>query len=137
MYRQFKLRAIEFGEAYIVFILIAKKGKLHLLKLTCVYLLSKPTQNNHREQRKMNPIIQMLKELNVSEEKINELFQALTDNPLMAMGIIQQLGIPPEKLQAIMGIVMTQPELIKEAVEELGLDFAKVAAAKSKLKEGL
>ncbi len=85
----------------------------------------------------MNPIIQMLKELNVSEEKINELFQALTDNPLMAMGIIQQLGIPPEKLQAIMGVVMTQPELIKEAVEELGLDFSKVAAAKSKLKEGL
>jgi len=85
----------------------------------------------------MNPIIQMLTELNVSKEKINELFQALTDNPLMAMGLIQQLGIPPEKLQAIIGVVMTQPELIKEAVEELGLDFSKVAAAKSKLKEGL
>ena len=64
----------------------------------------------------MNPIIQVLKEHNVSEEKINELFQALTDNPIMAMGLIQQLGIPPEKLQAIMGLVMTQPELIKEAV---------------------
>lgn len=85
----------------------------------------------------MNPIIQMLKDHNVSEEKINELFQTLTDNPLMAMGIIQQLGIPPEKLQALMGLVMTQPELIKEAVEELGLDFSKVEAAKSKLKEGM
>jgi len=85
----------------------------------------------------MNPIIQMLKEQNISEEKINELFQALTENPLMAMGIIQQLGIPSEKLQAIMGLVMTQPDLIKEAVEELGLDFSKVEAAKSKLKEGL
>ncbi|WP_159820731.1 DUF2999 family protein [Colwellia sp. 20A7] len=85
----------------------------------------------------MNPIIQMLKEENVSEEKINELFEALTENPLMAMGIIQQLGIPPEKLQAIMGVVMTQPNLIQEAVEELGLDFSKVEAAKAKLKEGL
>ncbi|MBL4942115.1 MAG: DUF2999 family protein [Colwellia sp.] len=85
----------------------------------------------------MNPIIQMLKDLKVSEEKINELFQALTENPLMAMGVIQQLGIPPEKLQAIMGLVMTQPALIKEAVEELGLDFSKVEAAKTKLKEGL
>jgi len=85
----------------------------------------------------MNPIIQMLKEQNISEEKINELFQALTENPLMAMGIIQQLGIPSEKLQAIMGLVMTQPDLIKEAVEELGLDFSRVEAAKSKLKEGL
>lgn len=85
----------------------------------------------------MNPIIQMLTEQNISEEKISELFQTLTENPLMAMGIIQQLGIPPEKLQAIMGLVMTQPALIKEAVEELGLDFSKVEAAKSKLKEGL
>ena len=49
----------------------------------------------------MNPIIQLLKEHNVSEEKINELFQALAENPLMAMGIVQQLGIPPEKLQAL------------------------------------
>jgi len=85
----------------------------------------------------MNPIIQMLKEQNISVEKINELFQALTENPLMAMGTIQQLGIPAEKLQAIIGMVMTQPSLIKEAVEELGLDFSKVEAAKSKLKEGL
>jgi len=85
----------------------------------------------------MNPIIAMLKEQNISEEKINELFQALTENPLMAMGVIGQLGIPPEKLQAMMGLVMTQPELIKEAVEELGLDFSKVEAAKVKLKEGL
>ena len=84
----------------------------------------------------MNPIIKMLKELNVSEEKINELFQALTENPLMAMAVIQELGIPSEKLQEIMGIVMTQPNLIKEAVEELGLDFSKVEAAKAKLKEG-
>jgi len=85
----------------------------------------------------MNPIIQMLTEQNISQEKINELFQALTDNPLMAMGLIQQLGIPPEKLQAMMGLVMTQPELIKEAVEELGLDFSKVEAAKATLKSAL
>lgn len=85
----------------------------------------------------MNPIIQMLKEQNVSEEQINELFQALTENPLMAMAVIGQLGIPSEKLQEIMGIVMTQPNLIQEAVEELGLDFSKVEAAKAKLKEGL
>ncbi|MCI2285366.1 DUF2999 domain-containing protein [Colwellia sp. MSW7] len=84
----------------------------------------------------MNPIIAMLKEHSISDEKINELFQTLTDNPLMAMGVIQQLGIPPEQLQGMMGLVMTQPNLIKEAVDELGLDFSKVEAAKSKLKEG-
>ena len=83
----------------------------------------------------MNPIIQSLKELNVSEDKIKELFQVLTDNPMMAMVTIQSLGLPPEKLQAIMMMVMSSPDLIKEAVEELGLDFAKVEEAKAKLKE--
>lgn len=82
----------------------------------------------------MNPIIQMLKEQNINDDKINELFQTLTENPFMAMGVIQQLGIPADKLQAIMGLVMTSPHLIKEAVEELGLDFSKVEAAKEKLK---
>ncbi|WP_198781160.1 MULTISPECIES: DUF2999 family protein [Shewanella] len=83
----------------------------------------------------MNPIIAILKEQNISDEKINELFQALTQNPLMAMGIIGQLGIPPEKLQHLMGLVMQNPALIKEAVLELGLDFAKVEAAKAQLQK--
>lgn len=83
----------------------------------------------------MNPIIAILKEQNISDDKINELFQALTQNPLMAMGIIGQLGIPPEKLQHLMGLVMQNPVLIKEAVLELGLDFAKVEAAKAQLQK--
>ena len=83
----------------------------------------------------MNPIIAILKEHSVTDAKINELFQALTDNPLMAMGIIGQLGIPPEKLQQLMALVMQNPALIKEAVLELGLDFAKVEAAKVQLQK--
>ncbi|MCP3699475.1 MAG: DUF2999 domain-containing protein [Aliivibrio sp.] len=83
----------------------------------------------------MNPIIQTLKEHNVSDEKIAEVFQTLTQNPLAAMAIIQSLGIPQEKLQPLMMQVMTNPALIKEAVEELGLDFSKVEEAKAKLEE--
>ena len=83
----------------------------------------------------MNPILALLKEHNISDEQINELFQALTENPLMAMGILGQLGIPPEKLQQLMGLVMQQPMLIKQAVEELGLDFSKVEAAQAQLKK--
>ena len=85
----------------------------------------------------MNPIIQILNESNISKEKTEELFQALTENPMMAIAMIQTMGIAPEKLQQIMGLVMSNPNLIKEAVEELGLDFSKVEAAKKKLKEGL
>ncbi|WP_028865949.1 DUF2999 domain-containing protein [Psychromonas aquimarina] len=83
----------------------------------------------------MNPIIQTLKDHNVSDEKITEVFQALTENPLAAMTIIQSLGIPQEKLQPLMMMVMTNPDLIKQAVEELKLDFSKVEAAKAKLQE--
>ena len=81
----------------------------------------------------MNPIIQTLKDHNVTDEKIMKVFQALTQNPLAAMTIIQSLGIPQEKLQPLMMMVMTNPDLIKQAVEELRLDFSKVEAAKAKL----
>ena len=63
----------------------------------------------------MNPIIAILKKHNVSDEKIKSLFEALTDNPMMAMSLVQQLGIPPEELKKLMGTIMTQPQLIKEA----------------------
>ncbi|ACA84854.1 DUF2999 family protein [Shewanella woodyi] len=81
----------------------------------------------------MNPILAILKEHNVSDAQINQLFQAMTDNPMMAMGMIGQLGIQPEKLQQLMALVMQNPALIKEAVDELGLDFSKVEAAKAQL----
>ncbi len=81
----------------------------------------------------MNPIIQILQEHDVSQAQINDLFQTLTENPMAAMMTIQTLGIPPEKLQALMGLVMTNPGLIKEAVDELGLDFSKVEQAKAAL----
>lgn len=83
----------------------------------------------------MNPIIALLKENNISDQQIRDVFQALTQNPLMAMATISQLGLPQDKLQLLMGQVMQNPALIKEAVEELGLDFAKVEEAKAKLQQ--
>ncbi|MDN2481373.1 DUF2999 domain-containing protein [Vibrio astriarenae] len=83
----------------------------------------------------MNPILAMLKENNISDAKISELFEALTQNPLAAMATIGQLGLPQEQLQLLMGQVMQNPALIKEAVEELGLDFSKVEAAKEQLQK--
>ena len=83
----------------------------------------------------MNPIIQTLKDHNVNENKITEVFKALTQNPLAAMTIIQSLGIPQDKLQPLMMMVMTNPDVLKQAVEELRLDFSMVEAAKAKLQE--
>lgn len=81
----------------------------------------------------MNPIIALLKENNTSDERINEIFQVLTENPMAAMLTISQLGLPQEQLQQVMGQVMLNPALIKEAVDELGLDFSKVEDAKAQL----
>tara|TARA_B100001059_G_scaffold28853_1_gene23361 strand:- start:1237 stop:1488 length:252 start_codon:yes stop_codon:yes gene_type:complete len=83
----------------------------------------------------MNPILAMLKENNISDAQISELFQTLTENPLAAMATISQLGLPQDKLQMLMGQVMQNPALIKEAVEELGLDFSMVEAAKEQLQK--
>lgn len=83
----------------------------------------------------MNPILAMLKENNISDEQIHELFQALTQNPLAAMATVSQLGLSQDQLQLLMGQVMQNPALIKEAVEELGLDFSKVEEAKEKLQQ--
>lgn len=84
-----------------------------------------------------NPIIKILKELNIDEEKIHDLFKTLTESPMMAMSVIQKMGIPQEKLQQIMALVMTAPNIIKEAVDELGLDFSAVEKAKEALKDKL
>ncbi len=81
----------------------------------------------------MNPIIELLKDANISDEKTKEVFQMLVENPLMAMTTIGKLGIAPDKLQAVMMQVMTQPTLIKEAVEALGLDFDALEKAKEQL----
>lgn len=83
----------------------------------------------------MNPIIAILKEHKITDAQINDLFQTLTENPLMAMSTIGQLGIQAEKLQQLMTLIMQNPNLIKEAVVELGLDFSKVEAAKNQLQK--
>lgn len=81
----------------------------------------------------MNPIIQLLKDANIGEEQTKAIFQELTESPLTAMNTISQLGIEQAKLQAVMMQVMTAPNLVKEAVEELGLDFSAVEKAKQQL----
>jgi hypothetical protein len=85
----------------------------------------------------MNPIIKTLKDLNISEESIKNLFTTLTSNPMMAMNELSKMKLPMDKIQEVMGQVMANPKLIKEAVEELGLDFSAVEKAKEVLKNSV
>ncbi len=87
------------------------------------------------ERWTMNPILEMLNKHNINNQQINDLFETLTQNPLAAMANIGQLGLPQDQLQLLMGQIMQNPQLIKEAVEELGLDFSKVEQAKNKLQQ--
>jgi len=81
----------------------------------------------------MNPIIQLLKEENISDQQIESIFKELTQNPLAAMTTIGNLGIAPEKLQPVMMQVLTNPQLIKDAVQSLGLDLSAVEQAKKQI----
>ncbi len=83
----------------------------------------------------MNPIIQLLRDSNIDESKIKEIFTTLTENPLAAMATISQLGIAPEKLQPVMMMAMQNPQIIRQAVEELGLDVTALDNAKEKLSQ--
>lgn len=83
----------------------------------------------------MNPILSLLKENNISDEQINDLFKTLTENPLGAMVTLSQLGLPQDKLQAVMTQVMQNPAILEEAVQELGLDENKLNEAKEKLQK--
>ncbi|NMP16690.1 MULTISPECIES: DUF2999 family protein [unclassified Thalassotalea] len=82
----------------------------------------------------MNPIIALLKQENISDEQITDLFQQMTENPMVAMATITQLDIPQDRLQPILMQVMSNPALIKDAVSELGLDTEALAQAAQKLK---
>ena len=83
----------------------------------------------------MNPILSLLKENNISDEQINDLFKTLTENPLGAMVTLSQLGLPQDKLQTVMTQVMQNPAILKEVVQELGLDENKLNEAKEKLQK--
>lgn len=89
----------------------------------------------HLKGTTMNPIIALLREAKVTDEQINQVFTAATQNPMMAMVHVQQLGLPAEELQKVVMLVMTDPGLIQEAAQELGLDLTKVAEAKEKLQQ--
>ncbi|QJY41356.1 DUF2999 family protein [Vibrio cholerae] len=83
----------------------------------------------------MNPIKAMLKENNISNVLINSLFQTRTQNPLAVMATLAQLCLPQDKMQILLAQLMQNQALIKQAVEELGLDYAKVEPAKAKLQQ--
>ena len=52
--------------------------------------------------------------LNIPDEKVAQLIEAVKVNPMSALGLVGELNIPPQVLQQMMAIAMTNPaELMK------------------------
>ena len=81
----------------------------------------------------MSQIRTIIESLNIPEEKLKALAQALNENPMSAMTLVQELNIPPQILQDIMALVMSNPEAIKDFAKSLGINDATISALNAKL----
>ena len=81
----------------------------------------------------MSKLAELFKDLNIPSEKLNELAKQFSENPLMAMALVQELNIPPETLQQAMAVVMANPEEISTFAKSLGISDEVVDEARGKL----
>ncbi len=82
----------------------------------------------------MSVLGDIFKKQNIDESKLIEIVEQLKLNPMMAMGLLQSLNLPPEAMQELMGVVMTNPTAIDDFAQELGVSQADIEELKSKLK---
>lgn len=82
----------------------------------------------------MSQIKEMIASLNIPEEKLRELAEALNQNPMSAMALVQQLNIPPQTLQGIMALVLSNPEAIKDFAKSVGVRDETLTELEAKLK---
>ena len=85
----------------------------------------------------MNPIRQILEAHNISQETVIELFQSFKTNPMAGLAKVQELGLPPEKLQEMMGILMSSPTIFEDTIRDYGLDVNEVMEAQKKASGGM
>ncbi len=83
----------------------------------------------------MNPIKKILEDHQVTQEKVVDLFTTFKSNPMEALMKFQALGLPQEKLQEMMGLIMSSATLFEETVKEYGLDLNEVLEAQKKAEE--
>ena len=83
----------------------------------------------------MSSIEELLKQLNLSEDSVEELRQAAGQGPMQMMQAIQKLNIPPQLLQQMMAMVMANPGLINELAGKFGLSSDLVEEAKQKMNQ--
>jgi hypothetical protein len=70
----------------------------------------------------MNSELQaVLDDVGISVEQVKTLLEALKVNPMGALSVIQGWGLPPEKLQKLVGFAMTNRALLEDIAKEAGV----------------
>ncbi|NRA64673.1 MAG: DUF2999 family protein [Pseudobacteriovorax sp.] len=81
----------------------------------------------------MTDILKIFEKYQVEVEKLKSLASAVNENPMAAMGLLQQLQLPPEALQELMGVVMMNPQALKDFAKSMGVDEATIDNLSSKI----
>ena len=69
----------------------------------------------------------------VAEDKLVTIVKMLRENPLAALSAVQELQLPNDVIQQIMGIVMSNPSAIEELAQSMGLSEEDISAIKEQI----
>jgi hypothetical protein len=83
----------------------------------------------------MSQLAELFKDSNITKDQLVDLVKTLLDNPMAAMAKVQELNLPPQMVQQIMGIVMANPGEIGDFAKSLGIDMNLVEKVKEKVHE--
>ena len=75
----------------------------------------------------------VFKELGLTTDQLEELTETLKTNPMAAMGLIQKFKIPPESLQKMMAIFMSNPQMFTDFAEKAGISSDVIDTVKGNL----
>lgn len=77
----------------------------------------------------------LFEEVNIPKEKLEDLAQSLKSEPMAAMGLIQQLNLPPDFFLKVMAIDTANPNAALDFASELGISKDTVDELGKNLKE--
>ena len=76
----------------------------------------------------------LFEEVNISEDQLKGLAETLEKDPMAAIGIIQQLNLPPDFFQRMMATVAENPNAILDMASQMGISEEAVSDLEKKLK---
>jgi len=81
----------------------------------------------------MSSLREVIKELQIPDEKIHQIVETLNRNPMEVMTILQELNLPQEKMQQLFGAAMMDTGAIAELAKEYGIKEDVASSLKNKI----